>query len=278
MSNSINAQQCDTEWKGGRISPRARCVKANNPSPMTYSGTNTWILSEPGDRQCVIVDPGPEDQRHLEAIVAACEEDGLVIAAVVLTHGHLDHSEGAPHLARLASVPLCSREGGTLPDGPLSVCSGGPSLDVLSIPGHSSDSVAFCFPADASIVSGDIVFLQSPSVICWPDSGLAEYLDSLKRLRQAVVDGGFRKLLSAHGAPIDDPLAVIDGTEAHRFDRLSHVRDAIGRSASINLEDILAEVYTDIDTRLNPAARLSVQAQLHYLIDIPDPCVRVSRP
>ncbi|MEG0759328.1 MAG: MBL fold metallo-hydrolase, partial [Raoultibacter sp.] len=243
-------------------------------SPMTFGGTNTWILSEPGAPACVVVDPGPEEQTHLEAILAACEEDNLTIAAVVLTHGHLDHSEGAAHLARLASAPLCSREADTLPNGSFSVADDGPQLEVISIPGHSSDSVAFCFSADCSIVSGDIVFLHSTTVICWPDGGLAEYLDSLKSLRRKVVAGGYKKLLTAHGAPIEDPIGIIDRTEAHRIKRLSHVRDAIERSDSIDLDDILEEVYTDIDMRLSPAARLSIQAQLHYLIDIHDPSVR----
>lgn len=273
----MNEQRPGADWQGGRISPRARCVKANNPSPMTFVGTNTWILSEPDTRDCVVIDPGPEDQNHLEAILAACEKDNLEIVAVALTHGHLDHSEGAPHLARLASVPLCSREGGTLPDGRFLASDDGPKLDVVSIPGHSSDSVAFCFPADRSIVSGDIVFLQSTTVICWPDGSLAEYLDSLKLLRQMVIEGGYEKLLSAHGAPIENPVAIIDRTETHRIERLSHVKKAIERSDSIDLEDILEEVYADIDMRLSPAARLSVQAQLHYLIDLHDPCVRARR-
>src|SRR4051812_32888883 len=79
----------------GAVSGRAYCVLAPNPSPMTLEGTNTWLLAEPGSRRAVVIDPGPEDPVHLDAVVAAAEERDLQVASVLLTHGHPDHAEGA---------------------------------------------------------------------------------------------------------------------------------------------------------------------------------------
>lgn len=252
-------------WIGGRFSERARCVLAGNPSPLTYLGTNTWILSEPGSPGCVVVDPGPVLDEHLEAVHAACAEDGLQVAAVVLTHDHHDHAEGAQAFASQAGAPLYGRRDGTLPDGRLTLDMEGPHLEVVSLPGHSSDSVGFVFPQDGSVVTGDFMFRQSSTLICWPDGSLADYMESLERLRHIVRTRRTRVLLTAHGLPIDDPLGIIDRQAAHRRARLERVRAIVEGGAGTDVDSVLAAVYDDVDKRLNPAARVNVQAQLAYL-------------
>lgn len=252
-------------WSSRRLSKRARCVLADNPSPLTYVGTNTWILSEPGCSGCVVVDPGPAIDNHLDAVRAAVDEDGLRVALVALTHDHADHAEGAQAFAEAVGAPLVGRREGTLPDGALGFEGPGPRLEVVSLPGHSSDSVGFLFPEDESVVTGDFVFLQSSTLICWPDGSLADYLDSLDRLYRIVRERGARTLLTAHGLPIVEPLLVIERQKAHRLRRLERVKTVIEEGAGRDLDRIMACVYKDIDARLNPAARRNIQAQLAYL-------------
>lgn len=252
-------------WRGGRFSARARCVLADNPSPLTYVGTNTWILSEPGCTGCVVVDPGPALPEHLDAVHAACEEDGLRVAAVVLTHDHADHAEGAQLFARRVNAPLLGRRAQTLSEGPLDLGADAPVLEAVFLPGHSKDSIGLVFPKDGSVVTGDHVFRQSSTLICWPDGTLSDYLASLERLRRIVRTRRIRVLLTAHGLPIDDPLGLIDRQTAHRLSRLDRVRKIVAAGAGFDVDRILETVYDDVDARLNPAARVNVQAQIAYL-------------
>ena len=252
-------------WGSGRVSARARVILADNPSPLTYLGTNTWVLADPGAPACVVVDPGPDSAPHLRAVLRACAEDGYEVAAVLLTHDHADHAEGAERFAALAGAPVLSRKGGTLPDGPLDLGPGAPRLEVIPLPGHASDLVGFLVPADASIVTGDMLFRQSSTLICWPDGSLAEYLESLERLRAVVEAHGISRLLTAHGPLIDDPLAAIDRARLHRLERLERVRVAAMSGAGADVEGIIEAVYQDVDARLDPAARINIHAQLEYL-------------
>lgn len=252
-------------WGSGRVSAHARVVLADNPSPLTYLGTNTWVLADPGSSACVVVDPGPDSAPHLRAVQRACAEDGREVAAVLVTHDHADHAEGAERFAAMTGAPVLSRKGGTLPDGPLDLGADAPRLEVIPLPGHASDLVGFLVPADASIVTGDMLFRQSSTLICWPDGSLAEYLDSLERLRAAVEAHGVARLLTAHGPLIDDPLDAIDRARSHRLDRLERVRAAAEAGAGSDVERIIEAVYQDVDVRLDPAARINIQAQLEYL-------------
>lgn len=252
-------------WGSGRVSARARVILADNPSPLTYLGTNTWVLADPGAPACVVVDPGPDSAPHLRGVLRACAEDGCEVAAVLLTHDHADHAEGAERFAALAGAPVLSRKGGTLLDGPLDLGPGAPRLEVIPLPGHASDLVGFLVPADSSIVTGDMLFRQSSTLICWPDGSLAEYLESLERLRAVVEAHGIARLLTAHGPLIDDPLAAIDRARLHRLERLERVRVAAMSGAGADVEGIIEAVYQDVDARLDPAARINIHAQLEYL-------------
>lgn len=260
----IVEKACDA-WAGGRLTERARCVLADNPSPLTYLGTNTWILSEPGRRGCVVVDPGPAAQQHLQAVRDAVAEDGLEVVLVALSHDHADHAEGARAFAESVGAPLVGRREGTLPDGPLRLPAPGPSLEVVSLPGHSSDSIGLVFPADASVVTGDFIFLQSSTLICWPDGSLSAYLESLDALHRVVSERGIETLLTAHGLPIVDPLPAIERQREHRRRRLDRVKAVIEEEAGRDLDRITERVYRGIDARLSPAVRCNIQAQIAYL-------------
>ena len=92
-------------WPGGRVSERVLCIRANNPSPMTYTGTNTWIVAEPGARSCVVIDPAPEGA-HIERVLEVCKEHGWSIGAIAATHCHPDHINGIPQLAAATGAPV----------------------------------------------------------------------------------------------------------------------------------------------------------------------------
>ncbi|MFR1639443.1 MAG: MBL fold metallo-hydrolase [Eggerthellaceae bacterium] len=251
-------------WRGGRLSERARCVLADNPSPLTYLGTNTWILSEPGCSGCVVVDPGPA-MKGPPGRGARRRGRGRPRGRPRGAHTTTPTTPRAPRRSPMPCAPLVGRRAGTLPDGPLSVGVPGPRLEVLSLPGHSSDSVGFAFPDDGSIVTGDFIFLQSSTLICWPDGGLSEYLESLDALHRIVREQGAKTLLTAHGLPIVDPLSIIERQGRHRRKRLERVKAVIEDGAGRDLDRIMERVYKDVDARLNPAARCNVQAQLAYL-------------
>ncbi|RDB68641.1 MBL fold metallo-hydrolase [Eggerthella sinensis] len=252
-------------WGSARVSPRARIVLADNPSPLTYLGTNTWVLAEPDAAACVVVDPGPDSTAHLRAVQHACAEDGREVAAILLTHDHADHAEGAERFSAWTGAPVLSRKDGTLPDGPLALGQGAPQLEVVLLPGHASDLVGFLYPADASVITGDMLFRQSSTLICWPDGSLADYFASLERLRAVVEERGVARLLTAHGPLIDDPLGAIDRAYRHRLERLEHVRAAVEGGAGRDLDRIIDAVYRDVDARLDPAARINIRSQLDYL-------------
>ncbi len=245
---------------------RASLVRAANPGPMTLDGTNTWVLREPGGR-AVVVDPGPGDPAHRDAVVAAAGP----VAVIVLTHGHPDHAAGAAGLAERTGAPVRAvdpghtRGGDVLSDGVL-IDVDGLELRVVGTPGHTTDSICLLLAADAALLTGDTVLGRGSTVVAHPDGRLADYLDSLHRLRDLVVAAGVRMLLPGHGPVRSDPLAVVEGYLAHRAERLAAVRAALAAGATDPAE-VVRRVYADVDPVLWPAAQRSVAAQLEYIRD-----------
>jgi glyoxylase-like metal-dependent hydrolase (beta-lactamase superfamily II) len=254
----------------GSGTERARCLLAPNPSPMTLDGTNTWLIAEPGASTAVVVDPGPDDQSHLSRICSAAEQAGLRIATIVLTHGHLDHSAGARDLAELTgatvrAVDKAYRLGSEgLPPGSV-VSEGGCEIEVVTTPGHTSDSVCLYLRADQAVLTGDTVLGRGTTVIAG-DGNLSDYLGSLDRLRALADSTELRALLPGHGPLLGDPLKVIDFYITHRAERLAEIRAAIAAGDRTRSE-IVARVYAEVDRKLWPAAEMSVRAQLAYLAD-----------
>jgi glyoxylase-like metal-dependent hydrolase (beta-lactamase superfamily II) len=252
-------------WRGGRLSNRVTCVLAPNPGPMTLDGTNTYVLAEPGARQVVVVDPGPDDPRHLAAVRAAAGDDGRSVALVLLTHGHADHAAGAGAFAAAAGCRVLAADpahGQPLPQGTLHV--EGLSLTVVPTPGHTADSVCVLMPDERAVLTGDTVLGRGTTVVAHPDGRLGDYLDSLARLTQVVENGW--TLLPGHGpAGADVSVTLADYLE-HRRQRLREVQAAVARGAR-DADDVVADVYADVPVEVWPAARLSVLAQLEHLVD-----------
>jgi glyoxylase-like metal-dependent hydrolase (beta-lactamase superfamily II) len=254
-------------WAGGRFGDAAECLLAPNPGIMTLDGTNTWILRGDGASASVVVDPGPLDESHLTALA---ERAGRV-ATVLLTHGHLDHSEAAKEFAARVRAPVraldpAHRLGGEgLSEGDV-VAVDDLELRVVATPGHTSDSLSFVVPSEDAVLTGDTVLGRGTTVVAHPDGKLGAYLDSLQRLRDLAEAQGLRAVWPGHGPVIDDALGALDHYLAHRKDRLEQVREALrtlGDDASPRA--VVEHVYVDVDPVLWGAAELSVRAQLDYL-------------
>ncbi|NJP44451.1 MBL fold metallo-hydrolase [Actinacidiphila epipremni] len=254
---------------GGWATPRALCVLAPNPSPMTLDGTNTWLLAEPDSDLAVVVDPGPLDESHLAAVVGAAEQAGKRVALTLLTHGHPDHAEGAARFAELTGTRVraldpalrLGEEG--LAEGD-TVTAGGLELRVVATPGHTADSLSFLLPADAAVLTGDTVLGRGTTVVAHPDGRLGDYLDSLRRLQALTVAGEVDTVLPGHGPVLGDARGAVEFYLAHRAHRLAQVETAVETGLRTPSE-VVAHVYADVDPALWPAAELSVRAQLDYL-------------
>ena len=252
-------------WQGGEFGQRARCVLAPNASPMTLDGTNTWVLREPGARRSVVIDPGPLDLGHLEAVGEVAGDVGVVL----LTHGHADHSAGAREFAERvgsgvrALDPAFQYGGEGLQDGDV-IEVDGLEITVVATPGHTGDSLSFVVPADRAVLTGDTVLGRGTTVVAHPDGELGAYLRSLRRLRDLAEARDVETVWPGHGPVLDQALLVLDYYLAHRAERLEQVREAVA-AGFVQPVDVVRRVYADVDQQLWPAAELSVRAQLEYL-------------
>jgi glyoxylase-like metal-dependent hydrolase (beta-lactamase superfamily II) len=215
-------------------------VRADNPSPLTLSGTNTWIAGR------WVIDPGPASDAHLDAVAAAVgEADGIAV-----THDHADHVEGLEALrSRLGDVPVVSARHGA-GDGEVF----GP-LRVLALPGHSDDHLAFVFGRAAFV--GDAV-LGEGSVFVSAD--LAGYLDGLRRLRELDL----AVLCPGHGDPIWDVRAKLDAYLEHRLDRERRLLAALEEGLRSE-DELLDAAWDDAPPELRPFAAMSLRAHLEKL-------------
>jgi glyoxylase-like metal-dependent hydrolase (beta-lactamase superfamily II) len=248
------------------VTATASVLLAENPSPMTLEGTNTWVLRAPDTTGCLVVDPGPADEAHLRR-VAACGP----VAQVLLTHGHPDHAEGARRFAELAGgVPVRAldpalRLGSEGLAGGDVVRAAGLDVRVLATPGHTSDSLSFLVTDDGgdAVLTGDTVLGRGTTVVAHPDGRLADYLDSLRGLADLAPG---TVVLPGHGPELPDAGEVARAYLAHREQRLEQVRAALAElGPDATARQVVEVVYADVDRAVWPAAELSVRAQIEYL-------------
>ncbi|MDQ3645900.1 MAG: MBL fold metallo-hydrolase [Actinomycetota bacterium] len=245
-----------------RLSPLVSVVLAPNPGLMTGPGTNTYVVGT-GPR-CVI-DPGVEDQEHLDAVLSAAGE----VSHILITHRHSDHVGGAAALARMTGAPVYAFGTDDAGDAPVAPIADGARIPVpgaelvaLHTPGHASDHLCFLLKGAASMFSGDAILGEGTAVIAPPDGNMAAYMETLYRLSDESID----RIYPGHFRPLDGGNAVIDGYIRHRQERSTAILDALRDSGQgLSAEDVVGLVYTDTPPALHPVARLTVQAHLESL-------------
>lgn len=241
-----------------------RRLTCPNPGVMTGPGTNTYLV---GSEEVAVIDPGPDDAGHLDAIVAAA---GDRIRWIVVTHTHPDHSPGAePLRGRLRPDVLVlgneARDGfdpdATIGDG--HVIDGSDfTLRAVHTPGHAGNHLCYLLEEVGMLFSGDHIMNGSTVVIGPPDGDMAIYLDSLERVRRLAP----ATIAPAHGDVITDPIAKVDEYVRHRLAREEKVVAALAAApAPATLDDLVPIVYADVDDARYPIARRSLWAHLRKL-------------
>jgi len=265
-----------------QVSPLIRRVTANNPGPFTFKGTGTYIV---GRGEVAVIDPGPDDPAHLDAILSAVV--GEKITHILITHHHSDHSPLAgPLKARTgATIYGCAVEGhdeddddhGSVvkmeaghdlsfkPD--ISLCDGGVilgrgwTMDALPTPGHTSNHICYGLREENACFSGDHIMGWSTTVITPPDGDMTDYLKSLDDIRARKFD----VLWPTHGPPIRDVDAFIAAYIAHRQERVDQILGAL-KAGPARINELVPRLYADVDSRLHPAAARSMLAAMIHLV------------
>jgi glyoxylase-like metal-dependent hydrolase (beta-lactamase superfamily II) len=243
------------------LSPLVRRILAPNPGVMTGPGTNTYVV---GIDEIVVIDPGIDDEGHLDAIVGC---GGDRIRWIVCTHTHPDHSPGAAKLKERTGAEVLafdSRDGlevdSRLADGDRIEATEF-RLRAVHTPGHASNHLCYLLEQERLLFSGDHIMQGSTVVIAPPDGDMAAYLTSLERLRTLKL----RAIAPGHGHVIDDPKAVIDEYVSHRLDRERQVINAL-RAGDTTIPAIVDRLYVGLIDELVPRARQSVHAHLRKLV------------
>ena len=258
-----------------RLSPLVRRVLAHNPSPFTFLGTGTYIV---GQGTVAIIDPGPADDAHLQAVADAVA--GETVSHHLITHTHIDHSPGAiPLKARLGGeiagcAPLALSDDGPradagfdpdyapdriLADGD-SVSGPGWTLSAVHTPGHTSNHLCFALEQEGALFTGDHVMGWSTTVVAPPDGDMAAYMASLQKL----MDRPDARYYPTHGAPVEEPQRWVRHLMGHRRQREGQILAQLAGGPRA-IPDMVAQMYASVDRRLWPAAGRSVLA---HLIDL----------
>jgi glyoxylase-like metal-dependent hydrolase (beta-lactamase superfamily II) len=227
-------------------------LTAHNPGPMTLEGTNTYVI---GRDPAVVIDPGPAEEDHIQAVRRVASERGG-IGAVLLTHGHGDHSDG---VGALGVEPADAADGEWVA-----------GLQALATPGHASDHFCFLLPAGPdregpyACFTGDLILGEGSTIVGPREMGgsLADYMRSLERLRGLDLT----VLYPGHGSEVDDPQAKIAEYIAHRQEREDRLLAALDRGER-SRSALLAEVWDDVPEELRGAAAIAMQAHLEKLDD-----------
>jgi glyoxylase-like metal-dependent hydrolase (beta-lactamase superfamily II) len=261
------------------LSPLIRRITCNNPGPFTFRGTNTFIV---GRGNVAIIDPGPDDEAHLAAVLNAVR--GETVSHILVTHTHMDHSPLAAKLAAATGAKTCSAisparpavvsglrldasvDQDFTPDVSLSdgdVVEGkGWVLEAVFTPGHMANHMSFCLTQEKALLVGDHVMAWATTVVAPPDGNMKDYMGSLRKLlkrNEAIY-------YPAHGPEKRKPLGLVRAILAHRKMREEAILNRV-KAGDGTIGEIVASVYSDIDPRLHAAAGLSTLAHLEHLIE-----------
>jgi glyoxylase-like metal-dependent hydrolase (beta-lactamase superfamily II) len=262
-----------------RESPLVRRVLCDNPGPFTFRGTSSFIV---GHGEVALIDPGPDDERHLDALLAALP--GERIAHILITHTHMDHSPLAARLkaASGATILASDRLSGARADTDLRldasidrgfvydraiadgevIAGDGWTLEAVFTPGHLSNHMAYALHEEKALFCGDHVMAWATSVIAPPDGHMGDYFASLRKLLERDDEIYY----PAHGPLRRNPLPLVRGYLAHRRMREEAIFNRI-KSGDGTIDRIVAAIYADVDPRLHAAAALSTLAHIEHLIE-----------
>ena len=263
---------------GEDVEPLVRRVLAPNPSPYTFTGTQTYVVGTADGPDCAVIDPGPNDHAHIEAIIAAVA--GRTVVAIMCTHTHRDHSPAAAPLAAATAAPIVGCAPLVLAvDGPRSdeafdptyapdrvladgeaMRGAGWTLTAVATPGHTSNHLCYALEESGALFTGDHVMCWSTSVVIPPDGDMGDYMASLDKL-MAREDVRYH---SAHGAAIEKPRQLVRGMIGHRRQREAQILRLLGETARA-VSGLIPDMYKGLDPRLIGAAEMSVTA---HLIDL----------
>nr|WP_314524415.1 MBL fold metallo-hydrolase [uncultured Brevundimonas sp.] len=268
--------------RSDKVSPLVQRVVAENPGPFTFTGTGTYIVGRPEAGSAVaVIDPGPMDLTHLEALKAATA--GRRVSHVLVTHTHRDHAPLAkpfaevtgasilaarpPMLETHASGALDEEEDGDFaPDVVLSggevIAGDGWTLEAMFTPGHASNHMGFVLHEENGLFCGDHVMGWSTTVVAPPDGNMRRYMASL----DAVIERDFDVLWPTHGAPISEVRPFLEAYRAHRLDREAQIAARLA-AGDQTVAEMVPALYAAVDSRLWPAASLSVLAHLIKMVE-----------
>ncbi len=228
-------------------------IVADNPGPLTYHGTNTWLLHT--DDGCIVIDPGPDIAPHIEAVAAAGP-----IARILLTHTHTDHAGGAPALKAATGAPIhgWARPWAADCKPDVAIADGeriGP-LTALYTPGHASDHLAYALD-DGTVFTGDHVMSWSTTIVSPPDGDMADYMNSLRLL----LSRQDRLYLPGHGPTVENPIPLVRALRIHRSTREAAIARTLTERPRTE-GDIVGLLYTGLPPNLARAAERTVLAHL----------------
>ncbi|PZU25026.1 MAG: MBL fold metallo-hydrolase [Shinella sp.] len=264
------------------VGPDVARVTVNNPSPFTFHGTNSYIV---GRDTLAVIDPGPEDEAHLAALLDAI--GGRPVSHIFVSHTHRDH---APLSRRLkeATGALIVAEGPHRPSRPLhagetnpfsessdndfvpdltvadgeTVSGDGWALSALHTPGHTANHTAFALEGTGIVFSADHVMAWATTIVAPPDGAMSDYLASLEKL----LERDDRLYLPGHGGAVKEPAAFLRGLRAHRRMRERAIRERV-IAGDRTIAEMVKVIYRETDPRLHGAAALSVLAHLEDLVE-----------
>ncbi len=264
-----------------RLSPLVRRVTAPNAGPFTFHGTNSYLV---GDRSLGVIDPGPDNDAHIDAIMRAAGD--TPISHIIITHTHRDHSPGARILQQLTGAPIvgagphraarplnideinpldASGDTEHVPDEELAhgalVKGEDWTLEAIATPGHTANHLAFVLEEEKLLFSGDHVMAWSTSIVAPPDGSMADFMASLETL----IARDEKRYLPGHGGTIEEVDGYLQALKAHRLGREKSVLDRLA-TGDETIADMVATIYRDVPTVLHPAASLSLLAHVEDLV------------
>lgn len=246
------------------VTPRIALVRAPNPSAMTLTGTNSYVI-DCGGGEALCIDPGPAIERHVEALQKQAERMRCRIATIALTHTHPDHAPAAPVLAARTGAPIAAnaqsefRHDTGLRDGS-EIRAGTSIVDVIAAPGHTFDHLVFYDRADKALFTGDTVLGEGYVVIAPPNGAMRPYQATLRRLLDEFAQA--RILLGGHGEPVLDPQKKLREYLAHRIAREGEILAAL-QDGERTIPQLVQHIYRETPPVLWPAA---ARQMLAYLI------------